>query len=510
MGNTNRQTKNTDARALAAEQKRLAAEAAQKKERRSRAIIIVSVAAAVLILGFLLVYSKLNTNGFFLRHTDSVSGPTITVDNAVVSYFFHQSYQEFINTYRDYLTYFGLDTSKSLKAQACTMTDSGSWFDYFMEGTKSSLTQMLVFAEEAKARGLSLTDSDKKSVEATLSNFTEAAESYGYSVNYYIRSLFGTGMKLDDIRRAIELSTLANKGYNAFVGEYSFTGEDYAKYIEDNPTALLRASYTVMSLATSDGMVEGEVTEEIIDAYAARLAAASSKEEFDSIAYEYLKDVAYKNDTSATEDDIRKEVEDGTVENASYNASSEFSQWLFDSARKAGETYTHTDEGTHTTQVYYVVSPAALDTVPTRTVRHILPTATGTGSSEAASARADEILAQWKAGEATEDSFAALAQEYSEDTSAEDGGLIPNIAEGATVEEFDAWVYDDARRPGDTAVVESVYGFHVMYYVGDGILGWEAEADTALKNAQYQEDYPKLTEKYPITYDAKKLNKIEA
>ncbi len=510
MGNTSSRTKDAEARTLAAEKKRLAAEAAEKKERRNRAIIIVSVVAAVLIIGFLLVYGKLNTNGFFLRHTNSVSSETITVDNAVVSYFFHDSYLRFANSNGSYLSYFGLDTSKSLKSQLCTFTDSGSWFDYFMSGTKATLTQLLTLAEEAKARGIELDEHDKKSIDSTIDGYKSAAAAYGYSENYYIRSLFGTGLTLDDVRRALELSALASKGSKAIASEYNYTSADYEQYVEDTPTALLRADYAVVSLATSDGMVEGDVTEEIIDAYAARLAAAASKEEFDSIAYEYLKDVAYKNDADKTEEDIQKEIDGFTVEGVTYNESSEFSQWLFDSARQAGETYSHTDEGTHATQVYYVISPASMNTTPTRTVRHILITASGAGSDEAASARADELLAQWKAGAATEDSFAALAKENSEDSSYAEGGLIPNITEGETVEAFDAWVYDEARRPGDAEVVKSDYGYHVIYYVGDGLLVWEAEADTALKNAQYQKDYEALTEKYPVEFDLKSMYRIDA
>ena len=35
------------------------------------------------------------------------------------------------------------------------------------------------------------------------------------------------------------------------------------------------------------------------------------------------------------------------------------------------------------------------------------------------------------------------------------------------VEPFDAWCFDANRQVGDTGLVETDYGFHVMFFVGD-------------------------------------------
>ena len=35
------------------------------------------------------------------------------------------------------------------------------------------------------------------------------------------------------------------------------------------------------------------------------------------------------------------------------------------------------------------------------------------------------------------------------------------------VTNFNDWCFDEVRKPGDTGIVESTYGYHVMYYVGD-------------------------------------------
>ena len=83
----------------------------------------------------------------------------------------------------------------------------------------------------------------------------------------------------------------------------------------------------------------------------------------------------------------------------------------------------------------------------------------------AAEQKAQSLLDEWKAGEHTEDSFAFLAAENSADTgSASNGGLYEGVYPGQTVDAFDAWCFDAARQPGDTGIVKTDYGYHVMYF----------------------------------------------
>ena len=35
------------------------------------------------------------------------------------------------------------------------------------------------------------------------------------------------------------------------------------------------------------------------------------------------------------------------------------------------------------------------------------------------------------------------------------------------VTNFNDWCFDEARKSGDTGIVESTYGYHIMYFVGD-------------------------------------------
>ena len=87
---------------------------------------------------------------------------------------------------------------------------------------------------------------------------------------------------------------------------------------------------------------------------------------------------------------------------------------------------------------------------------------------EACRQEALAIYNQWLSGDKTEDSFGALANEKSEDQDGDvtNGGIYTNVYKGQMVTEFNDWCFDAARKPGDHGMVKTVYGYHVMYFVG--------------------------------------------
>ncbi len=116
---------------------------------------------------------------------------------------------------------------------------------------------------------------------------------------------------------------------------------------------------------------------------------------------------------------------------------------------------------------------------PTVAVRHILVKAEAAEdgtytdeAKEAAKAKAEEILKEWEEGDKTEESFAALAEEYSEDPGSNtNGGLYDSVMEGQMVQEFNDFCFG-GHEHGDVAVVygeSSGYaGYHLVYFVGEG------------------------------------------
>lgn len=122
-------------------------------------------------------------------------------------------------------------------------------------------------------------------------------------------------------------------------------------------------------------------------------------------------------------------------------------------------------------------------------VRHILICPEDSGTAEGGTAeytdeaweaclkKAEEILETWKSGEATEASFAALANEHSEDPGSNTtGGIYSYVYKNQMVAEFDAWCFDESRQEGDTGIVKTQFGYHILYFVyGDE--GWIRRAE---------------------------------
>ncbi len=144
---------------------------------------------------------------------------------------------------------------------------------------------------------------------------------------------------------------------------------------------------------------------------------------------------------------------------------------------------------------------------PNVNVRHILFLSDGdqdgTVTDEeksAAQARAEELLAGFRSNP-SEDYFAELAGENSEDPGSKDnGGLYEDVYPGQMVESFNDWCFDPARQPGDTDIVETSYGFHVMYFVKttDNYY-WKTQAEERYPNAMMESYISEIVAAYPLT-----------
>ena len=142
---------------------------------------------------------------------------------------------------------------------------------------------------------------------------------------------------------------------------------------------------------------------------------------------------------------------------------------------------------------------------PNINVRHILiaPEADEEGNisdeaKEDAKAEAERILEEWKSGDATEDSFGELANEYSTDGGSNtNGGLYEDVAPGQMVTEFNDWCFDDARQVGDTGIVETTHGYHIMYYVGaTENFYWKTTVESELRYRDYNNAIAEITGRY--------------
>ncbi len=124
---------------------------------------------------------------------------------------------------------------------------------------------------------------------------------------------------------------------------------------------------------------------------------------------------------------------------------------------------------------------------------------------EACRQKAQALLDGWRAGEATEESFGQLAMDNSADGNAADGGLYEGVREGDMVETFNDWIFDENRKTGDSDLVKTQFGYHIMYFVDreQGEPQWIQTVRSQYLNEKIGAVIQKATEQYPveINYD---------
>ena len=74
---------------------------------------------------------------------------------------------------------------------------------------------------------------------------------------------------------------------------------------------------------------------------------------------------------------------------------------------------------------------------------------------------------------------------------------------------FDAWCFDEARQVGDTDIVETEYGYHVMFFIGDGKLAWENTAHSGVLSDLFTDWVEANAETYHYTAKESVVNSIK-
>ena len=129
---------------------------------------------------------------------------------------------------------------------------------------------------------------------------------------------------------------------------------------------------------------------------------------------------------------------------------------------------------------------------------------------EACRVKAESIYEEWKNGDLSEDSFAQLAMDNSEDGNAAEGGLYENVYVGQMVESFENWCFDENRKTGDHGLVKTQFGYHIMFFVDSAEI-WFSTAKSDMVNAALENIVPDAVAKYEktVNYASIKLGHLD-
>ncbi len=430
-----------------------------------------------------------------------------------VNFYFENIYRSFITNYADYMNYINLDPNASLRDQVIDENtaqmvggEAGkTWHDTFMEQAIMQMSVVKAVVEKAEAEGYVYPEGMMPQYEETMNTLRETAASNGVSVDAYLQSMLDPTITeeiyADHMLRMIKYSAYAE----TFSNSLTYTDEQLEEIYQADPMSYDVVTYEYVIIdgsAESTTDADGKVTAPTEDVRNAALEAAkqSAEEMLAALrAGEDLETLAAANEKAHY-----------SYSDTAIYYGDNVTTWLFEDGRKAGDTAHLDNNGTNQYVVHFI--DRQRDESPTIDVRHILfmiePTLTeeDAGYDEEvaqlmaeARAEAESVYAQWQAGEATEESFANLAIEHSDDGSRYSGGLYMEVTEGYMVQEFNDWCFDSSRKAGDTDVIETEFGAHVMYFVGRNQDVWELSAASALRN----QDSKIWLDKMANTYTAK-------
>ena len=401
---------------------------------------------------------------------------------------------------------------------------------YAQDATVEALQEYMILYNEATEKGYKLTEDEQKKIDESIEQLRQSAAENNFSLNAYLKATMGKGITEKFYREQLEIETIVSRYQQEtnqkLVASYSdkeianIYNKDKDEY--DSVDARIY-NFTVTPLKAEKGESDKDLAKrqekanKELKADAEKMAnSAKSDKAFIDYAKKLNKD---NKDYNADEATLMKKVDKATITSSVSEAAA---KWVFDDKRQANDVKVFQVGEDKAVSGYTVVLVSKTQYAPEAyDVRHILvsfvddPSAQQTEPTkeqkDAAKKNADAIYAEWKNGAKTEDSFAELAKAKSKDEgSAQQGGLIAGVTSDANlVEPFLKWTIDSKRKPGDTGIVETEYGYHIMYFSKKD-LAWKNTIRTnkASEDFAKEMDSLKKSDKYKLKKDDKKITKI--
>ncbi len=512
----------TNAEIYREQRKERLAKAAKKKShgKRDKIIgIIVKVVCILVALGFVLTFTANALTKVFYVPQKVLTAATYGDQKLTVAeynYYYMGLYNQACNLSQQYDSQYSgygssyFNTTKSPAEQDYPGEDKPegvkTWAEYFAHmAIERGLLMKELYEDAMNDKNFKLTDEQQTELDEAIKDLKkqleETAEENNVSANVYTSKVCGEGLTLDQYLELTEQDQIA-QFYLEWYQENSaddISDAEVKAYYEANRDTLDIASIRYFAVMYKTEDAKATYTEAEAKARAEEFKNKITDEEsFKALAIEYAEKEYtnnYKTDSATLGNNLTKA--------GLKQLSEDFANWTFDSARKYGDTAVFNVKSQNAYYIAYMVSTADKDTsVASADVRHLLvqaetKTADGKALSQSqidknfadAKKEAEALLEEWKSGDATEESFAALVKEHTDDAgSKETGGLYEGIAnDGKYVQEFTDWALD-SHEVGDTGLVKTDYGYHIMYYVSNaGLQKWESDTRSAIANENYTE-----------------------
>lgn len=475
----------------------------EKEEREKKIGIAIGIVVVVLLAAFVA--------SFPIRTYMAVNETYVTVGGDKVTrvefdYNYNLAKNNYMNQYGSYMSYFGVDMTGDLSRQM--YSETLTWQDYFEQMAVENIVNSKSLLRDARSAGFTYdTAEDWKEYEDSMK---ELAQTEGVALNKYVKQNFGAYATMSRLSKFIKNDMLVNAYYDKLAEDKAPSDEEISNYYNENTADYDSVDYRVTEVkavlptepteladpqtdtpeegtdASADGAggTDGTAAEETYQPSEAEIAAAMKEAKAE--ADEKVKTVAASGEL---QENVKKSQATGVLRD-----------WLFDDTRKAGDTTVIEDTNTNK---YYVLAfeKRYLDETPSVNVRVIM----------AGDTDAQTILDEWKNGEATEESFMALNEKYSEDEAGKsNGGLLEGVLPSGMDEALSGWLFDAGRKAGDTTAVTLEDGYnYVMYFVSQGEPEWKLTIKSTLLSDIMSEYLEQISESITVEDKGGKLNYLK-
>lgn len=430
--------------------------------------IAIGVIAALVALALIVTIGMLVKRDDYKVDYDTTKAAMTVGDYNVSVPMFNYFYTSTLNNYVNsgYLNYGliqqGVPLSQQTYMGSFGSEDGPTWEAQLIDETKSQISNTVNLYLAAKEAGHTLTDDDKAAIEENVKSVKKSAKDNGYNffgltTDWFLADYFGKGCNLENYREFAELTQLCQSFAEAKEADFLPSADDIKAEYAENANDYDLVTYALYTVnAAADGKDENEA-----DTYSDD-AIAKAKADADAAAKSLPEEAAvatknYANITSSINEDAAK--------------------WLFDGARKEGDTSVFSSaEG----KTYYVVRFDGRDVNDYNLANaYVISFAFDAEGEQANADKFNALCAGAKDGISEED-FTALAEKN------EFSATVSSVNKHAYNEMITSFLYDSARKDGDIFTLEDTdaSAYYVIRFVS---FGEKTYQEQLVENALHEE-----------------------
>lgn len=466
-----------------------------KEEREKKIARITGIVLAVVLVCFVA--------SFPIRTLMTVNGTYITVDGEKVTkvefdYYYNIAMSNYLNGQGAWLYYAGIDLSGDLSKQM--YSEDMSFKDFFDEMAVELISQNKALEREGRAAGFAYDNAEK--YQDYMESLKENAKQEGVTAKVYIQGSYGPYATESRVKPFVEEMMYANAYYESVVKAMDISQDEIQQYYDENKNNYDLIDFRLASVSAELPKEPTELADPVESAAPADgTGTEGSQGEYEPSEAEIA---AAMEKAKAEADSLEKTIKtegEQTVGAFYSDVTYLLRDWLFSEDRKPGDTTVIEDSTAHR---YYVLGfEKRYRNESLSADARVIMTNGGNGQ---------EILDEWKSGEATEASFAELSDKYNDPaiTSVE-GGLYEGMLVSSLIDELKAWFSDSSRAKGDTAVIspEGDSYSYVVYYVAPNREEWILSIENTLRSSRATEYIDGLVDSVAVEDKKGNLNYLK-